>query len=310
LLGSGALSVAATAGAQVSGAIHTTTPDGTIVNENVHYQNKADVFLTGGPGLNAPPAAAGLPPGEYYFQITDPSGKKLLSTDAVRNRCVVVGGQGYIINQRCGGSTGPGDHLLNPKFGTASEFVVQMIPYDDTPNNGGVYKAWMTPVGAFVGNIDAVDNTCNNNSVPGCFHGFVESSSKTDNFKVRDVQTYCITAWKFIEDKKKGETLPASGWPIVFAGNIEHTSDGTNPDDPLGSFTVCELTAGTYTISELLKPDYIVVGTQINHDVLSTPVTSVMVTVGKGNQADRNPVVVWTNRNVNDNGCTKDCYYK
>jgi hypothetical protein len=105
---SAALCVASAAGAQVSGAIHTTTPDGAIVNENVHYTAKAEVFLSGGPGPNAPPGAAGLPPGEYYFQVTDPSGKQLLSTDSARNRCVVVGNQGYIINQRCGAVFGPG----------------------------------------------------------------------------------------------------------------------------------------------------------------------------------------------------------
>jgi hypothetical protein len=300
LLGSAALGVAGAAGAQVHGAIHTTTPDGAIVNENVHYTAKADVFLTGGPGPNAPPTAAGLPPGEYYFQVTDPSGKKLLSTDPVRNRCVVVGNQGFIVNQRCGAAFGPGNHLLNPKLGTASEYVVQLIPFDDTPNNGGVYKAWMTAVGDFEGNIDLAGGSCVSS---GCFHGFVESQSKTDNFKVRDVLTYCVTAWKFIEDKKKGETLAASGWPILFQGNWHHTGAD-------GSVSICELTPGTYGIAEALPADYVVVGTQINRDVVSPPVTSVTVTVGKGTPSERNPNVIWTNRNVFDNGCTKDCYYK
>ena len=26
--------------------------------------------------------------------------------------------------------------------------TVQLFPYDDTPNNGGVYKVWVTPVDA------------------------------------------------------------------------------------------------------------------------------------------------------------------
>jgi hypothetical protein len=50
------------------------------------------------------------------------------------------------------------------------------------------------------------------------------------------------------------------------------------------------------------------VATEINGDSISPPTTSVTVTVGRGN--DRNPIVVWTNRNVFDNGCTKDCFYK
>ena len=36
--------------AQLSGAIFTTTVDGDIVNENVHYEAKEDVYLDGGPG--------------------------------------------------------------------------------------------------------------------------------------------------------------------------------------------------------------------------------------------------------------------
>ena len=300
LFGSAALCAAGAAGAQVSGAIFTTTPDGAIVNENVHYANKADVFLSGGPGPNAPPGAAGLPPGEYYFQVTDPSGKQLLSTDTARNRCVVIGNQGYMINQRCGAAYGPGNHLLNAKAnGYAQESVVQLIPFDDTPNNGGVYKAWMTPVGAYVGNIDVTGNqNCGN----GCFHGFMPADSKTDNFKVRDVTTYCITAWKFIEDKKTG-TNATAGWPIVFAGNVFHTG-------PDGFVRICELTPGAYQISEELNADYEVVATEINGDSVSPPTTSVTVTVGKGNAADRNPIVVWTNRSIFDTGCTKNCYYK
>ena len=63
----------------LSGAIFTTTVDGAIVNENVRYEKKEDVYLDGGPGPNAPSTAAALPMGEYYFQVTDPSGKDLLS---------------------------------------------------------------------------------------------------------------------------------------------------------------------------------------------------------------------------------------
>src|SRR5215213_8676095 len=56
----------------VSGAIFTTDASGVPVNLN-HYANKRDVYLNGGPGLNAPDDAAGLPDGTYSFQVTDPS---------------------------------------------------------------------------------------------------------------------------------------------------------------------------------------------------------------------------------------------
>src|SRR5437016_10058665 len=68
-----------------SGAIFTTTATGSEVNAN-QYAEKKDVYLDGGPGPGAPQTAAGLDDGRYVFQVTDPSGKTLLSTDAVRCR--------------------------------------------------------------------------------------------------------------------------------------------------------------------------------------------------------------------------------
>src|SRR5438477_2796038 len=64
----------------LSGAIFTTTADGTRVDANI-YAHKADVYLDGGPGAHAPRGAAALPDGDYYFQVTDPSGKTVLSED-------------------------------------------------------------------------------------------------------------------------------------------------------------------------------------------------------------------------------------
>ena len=74
------------AGAPLPGAIFSTTADGSVVNANTQYENKCAVYLDGGPGPNAPAKAAGLTPGDYYFQVTDPDGKNLLSTDPVSNR--------------------------------------------------------------------------------------------------------------------------------------------------------------------------------------------------------------------------------
>jgi len=79
--------------APLSGAIDTTTPDGGLVNQNAFYPNKFYVYLDGGPGSNAPPTAAGLEPGVYVFQVTDPSGKYLLSMDPSKCRLVEVGGE-------------------------------------------------------------------------------------------------------------------------------------------------------------------------------------------------------------------------
>ena len=75
--------------AQLSGAIFTTLPDGSAVNFNI-YASKSDVYLDGGPPPGAPSTAAGLPDGTYVFQVTDPSGKTLLSLDPARCRQFTV----------------------------------------------------------------------------------------------------------------------------------------------------------------------------------------------------------------------------
>jgi len=51
--------------------------------------------------------------------------------------------------------------------------TIQLFPYDDTPNNGGVYKVWVTPVGLL---------DC---GAAGNKHCFVPGQSKTDDFKVK-----------------------------------------------------------------------------------------------------------------------------
>lgn len=79
----------------MSGAIFTTLPDGTRVNANI-YPSKEDVYLDGGPGPQAPVTAAGLPEGDYYFQVTDPSGKDLLSEDHISCRRVHINDAGVI----------------------------------------------------------------------------------------------------------------------------------------------------------------------------------------------------------------------
>jgi len=154
----------------LAGAIFTTTIDGDRVNANL-YPAKEDVYLDGGPGQNAPGLSAALPAGDYYFQVTDPSGKVLLSTDDIACRQFHVNAAGVIdavVASACAHATGvDSDH---PELGA---ITVQLMPYDDTPNPGGVYKVWVTPVERYAPR----DRNAN--------FGFVESWSKTDNYKVR-----------------------------------------------------------------------------------------------------------------------------
>jgi cysteine-rich repeat protein len=154
--------------AQLSGALFTTTVDGSRVNANI-YRAKEDVYIDGGPGNGAPAKAAALPAGDYYFQVTDPSGHTLLSLDALDCRRVRITADGVIDHSYAG--TGC-QHATGIDMDQASlgAITVQLMPYADTPNNGGVYKAWITRVEDI-----------------GPNGKFLPSRSKTDNFKVRTV---------------------------------------------------------------------------------------------------------------------------
>jgi hypothetical protein len=167
-----------------SGAIFTTLPDGSEVNFNI-YDAKEDVYLDGGPGIGAPQTAAGLDDGTYVFQVTDPSGKVLLSTDPARCRQFVVvdGVIANVVDTDCEHVTG-----LDVDHGATT---VQLMPYLDTPNPGGEYKVWVVRVEDFLASCAAL-GVPNGLDVVDCGlkadnkHGFEGAHSKTDNFKVGD----------------------------------------------------------------------------------------------------------------------------
>jgi len=166
---------AAPANGQLPGAIFTTVADGSEVNFNI-YLDKNDVYLDGGPGPGAPQGAAGLPDGIYVFMVTDPSGKTLLSQDIAACRRFQVSA-GIITALVLNNPTCNAPHVTGTDVDHGA-LTVQLMPYADTPNNGGEYKAWATPVGKYLCPLTAVD--CGAGK-----HGFQNSWSKTDNFKVR-----------------------------------------------------------------------------------------------------------------------------
>jgi hypothetical protein len=143
----------------VTGAIWTTDPNGEQVNGNL-YLNAKKVYLCGGPHKEG---SAGLPDGVYYFQVTDPPGKTLLSTDDLEDRRFTVE-NGYIASGE------PGTHTSRPDDTRGYGVVIQLWPFSYTPKTGVVYKVWVTRVDHY-------------NDGQGCF-GFISSLSKTDNFKV------------------------------------------------------------------------------------------------------------------------------
>ena len=246
LLGSPA---AAAPPVQLSGAIFTTDASGNPVNLNI-YDAKEDVYLNGGPGINAPDDAAGLPAGTYSYQVTDPSGKTLLSTDPVSCRQFTVDASGVITSVAPSGACA---HLT----GTSTEdngLTVQLFPYSNTPNPGGVYKVWVSPTDLL------------NCSAPGNKNCFVPRYSKVDNFKVRSdiIVEIDVRFWKNgnVMDGYAAEWTDTNGAsnikyseynPAVLAfheAHFEATEEGTHSikvsDQPGCDITAVELPDGSY----------------------------------------------------------------
>jgi hypothetical protein len=170
-----AFAVSPAAAAAPSGAIFTTVADGSEVNFNI-YPSKDAVYLDGGPGPGAPQTAAGLDDGTYVFQVTDPSGKTLLSTDPVQCRQFTVT-NGIITSVAPSGGCA---HVTGLDVDHGA-LTVQLMPYNDTPNPGGEYKVWVTMVTDYACYPDLSQVDCTGK---GSKHGFIPADSKTDNFKV------------------------------------------------------------------------------------------------------------------------------
>jgi hypothetical protein len=170
-----------------SGAIFTTTATGDEVNLNI-FPSREAVYLDGGPGPGAPQTAAGLDDGTYVFQVTNPNGKVLLSTDRARCRQFTAAGGviAAVVDTDC-------EHITGNDVDHPPAKTVQLFPFNLTPNPGGVFKVWVTRVEDFLlgcqafgqagtSGLDVVD--CGD--APANHHGFIPSHSKTDNFKVKD----------------------------------------------------------------------------------------------------------------------------
>ena len=236
--------------------------------------------------------AAGLADGDYYFQVTDPNGRQLLSTDPVSNRRFRVLNGVLVAYTGVGGPVHPiGVDRDHPERGAITVRLANATcPTDflDSPNNGGVYKVWATPVLDFNGDPLKVDNDCGG----GCYHGFVPSKSKTDNFKAKTgTATFCLVVKKqFLETN--GTLTPGANWPI----SVLDPLGINNPyfTDVAGQLQVCGLAEGAYTVSEAITPDVFVVGLFVNG--VSLPVDSVYSFTWTA--AKPAPVIVFQNQRL------------
>jgi hypothetical protein len=243
------LCFATVAMAAPSGAIFTTLIDGSEVNYN-HYAAKEDVYLDGGPGPGAPQHAAGLPDGRYVFQVTDPSGKVLLSTDTAANRQFDVL-DGIIVNSETHAVGFDIDH---------NALTVQLFPYNDTPNPGGVYKVWATPLADYLAGAAALGQPNGLTVVdpglkPGNFHGFLPGKSKTDNFKVKAKAIVEIDT-RFVDPAGKPVLGPIITWTDTLGGSNQKVAYRDAALDVQNEAHVEAPEEGTHTIKITDGPGY------------------------------------------------------
>lgn len=247
--------------AAINGAIFTTTADGQVVNGN-NYDAKGDVYLNGGP-TKAPCSAGRIETGNYFFQVTSPSGATLLSTDLITDRGFST------LNGVIFGYSGPHGQSVGP----CGSDTVQLIPYDDTPNAGGVYKVWVTRQTDYYSN--------GNRFAPG--------STKTDNFRIKPSivsETGTINAYKFYDKNANGiwdgDEVPLRNWLMTLTPPDPGTSKLTNIDG-LAAFD--GLTPDTYSVLEGLGGGtWVHSGTSVDGvptDPVQNPATNLVLGAGE-----------------------------
>ncbi len=216
----------------INGAIYTSTANHSQVNANL-YEAKEDVYLNGGPS-NSQCNGGHLDDGEYYFQVTDPSGKTLLhklngaNGDGIEKRRMRVTG-GVISHNLTGGARPTGG------ISACGSLSIRLFPFGDTPNNGGVYKAWITRVEDYV-------SGCEKTVSQACGHfGFVPGHTKTDNFKVRHrnpTPTGDLEAIKFYDANANGQyddgtDVLLEGWPMTLT-SVKQSLESEKSTDAVG----------------------------------------------------------------------------
>lgn len=204
------------------------------------FSSKSAVFLAVGSASTPCQTFAFLPDGTYVFQVTDPSGTTLLSTDPASERTVTVK-NGVIASYN--GTT----HAVGSKTACGS-LTVSLAPFRDVGTRRAQYVVWLTPSANFEGIPSTIDTVCG----PGCFHGFRPESSRAFAFRVEDKPncepTFCASGVKFADTNGNGSRDAGEpGLPGVEIRAVNESgvvlSALTGGD---GAFQICGLVAGDF----------------------------------------------------------------
>jgi len=233
--------LAAPALAQTPGAAIVLNRVGNHVDGN-SFARKDAVYFSGAPAGAC--GTAGLADGDYYFQITDPSGALLLSRDPIGERAVRV--TGGLLAQYLG-TTRPSANV-----GPCGALNVRLSPFASTPLPNREYKLWLTrvedhgPVGTGIG-------------------GFDPALSKSDNFRIDAAGPQSILRGnKFYDYDQDGAwnpaleplEVPVGGWRIDILR--DGVLDGTTFTDQDGRYTfIRDRDAATWEFREVSPNGFI-----------------------------------------------------
>lgn len=206
------------------------------------FVRKDGAFLAGGRGLGC--AGAGLADGVYCFEVTDPAGTVLLTTDPITERCVRVKfGQvtEYLGTLR----------ISSPK-GPCESTIVRLVPFDTTPYPTNEYRVWFT-------RIEDYD--------PAGTHvfGFDPARSKCDNFRVISSAPQTIVRGHTYYDENQNASwnpvtnpleVPIGGWRVELLRN--GVLDGITFADMDGKYDFIRNRDGsTYTVREIAPGGFV-----------------------------------------------------
>ena len=275
------LSMAASAQAQnIAGAIFTSTSDGATVNGN-NYASKLDVYLNGGPQNCISP---GLPNGNYYYMVTNPSGSVLLSLDSVFDRkfSVTSTSSGKVATN-LGNSATHMDGTSPCPGGISIRLAKDATDYADTPNAGGVYKAWITREADFNAACASGAKSCE-------LAGFINSNTKTDNFRVRTTEpppnpVGNLEAFKYYDHNVNGVydhgDVILRNWPMTIGPDVVDPQTQLTSISGLVAWTDLPTDVGghlyTVTEGEPIQANWFNSepsgGSALDNDTVTTPIT-------------------------------------
>jgi hypothetical protein len=216
--------------------------------EGNSFVRKDGAYLSGGPGVGClgpgACASAGLADGDYCFQITDPAGSVLLTTDPLAERCVRV--KNGVVAQYLGTTR------LVGRNAPCGAIQVRLVPFDTTPQPTSEYKVWLTRI---------ADYDVNGKGV----FGFDPRRSKSENFRVQSSSLQTIVrGHKYYDENQDGVWTPLSsanelaigGWRVELYKN--GALDGVTFTDQDGTYIfIRDRDGSSYAVREVAPGGFI-----------------------------------------------------